>query len=672
MALPCFKLTPLQSRFAASLTASILVIIIYLSLYPPRFAYAAELDSILNEDHNHLWLLDELLDGDGALYGEEQTDAQHEISYEADFLGVHRSIIGRAEEGAQTLRNNVPGRSNGQIGLTDYWEFPSDAVWGEHGEVGEGLPSPLEERPALVMRDVSELEEINGEDAAVEGNTTDLKRRQTERPGSQRSRTVYISIDVCQQPTSNGTTTTEAPQLIMYVSTSEQNTKPGPDKRESQANIPLVEGFAQHTVNATGAVYIGVHEPDLQPGLSGAWNYEVTASIDAPYHSHHDGEPLLLFVDSDTTSALLVTDNLTQANASDPVYRRWMDLAEPPFTMYAFSKNETSIRGLQRSYCGLDAVPSGKQIEVTRTMTNRGLGNKPKEQFHIRGLNGSTTYHGFLAMRGNSTASGDAVISGGGHLWSAINFTTKSDANCRIISNLTFCTEVAYAVPSNDETFPSATDLANLYNARAEALYENFTYSLDQIACNTTSTARYSLARNCTDCAAAYKTWLCAVTIPRCEDFSAPASLSYLQPRNIGQAPISQSTFSFTSNSNSNSTDAEALAADTTLRNRLYANSSRNPLIDQQIRPGPYKEVLPCEDLCYALVQSCPAKLGFSCPLPGKGLEKSYGRRSGSGRVECSFPGEVFVRSAAAKGVPGGLTALLVAVLVGVFGLGGW
>ncbi|EON69664.1 hypothetical protein W97_08916 [Coniosporium apollinis CBS 100218] len=669
MALPCFKLTPLQSRFAASLTASVLVIIIYLSLYPPQFAYAAELDSILNEDHNHRRLLGGLLGEDDVLDGEEETDSHLGISYEADFLGVHRSIIGRAEEGVQTLRNNVPGRSNGQIGLTDYWEFPSDAVWGEHGEVGEGLPSTLEERAALVTRDDLWSEEDGEEDAAVEGNTTDLRRRQTELPEPQRPRTVYISINVCQQPASNGTTTAEAPQLTMYVSTSEQNTKPGPDKRELQANIPLAEGFAQHTVNATGAVYIGVHEPDLPSGLSGAWNYEITASIDAPYHSYDGGEPLLLFIDSDTASALLVTDNLTQANASDPVYRRWMDLAEPPFTMYAFDRNDTSLRGLQRSYCGLDAVPSGKQVEVTRTMITRGLGNKPKQQFHIRGLNGSTTYRGFLAMRGNSTASGDGVISGGGQLWSPINFTTKSDANCRIISNLTFCTEVAYAVPSNDETFPSATDLANLYDDRAAALYENFTYSLDQIACNATSTARYSLARNCTDCSAAYKTWLCAVTIPRCEDFSAPASLSYLQPRNIGQAPLSQPTFRPTSNS----TDAEALASNSTFRQRLYANSSRNPLIDQDIRPGPYKEVLPCEDLCFELVRSCPAKLGFSCPLRGKGLERSYGRRGGGGRVECSFPGEVFVRSGAGRILASGLVTIVMgALVVGVLGIGVW
>ncbi|KAG9818558.1 hypothetical protein KCU77_g17340, partial [Aureobasidium melanogenum] len=37
-------------------------------------------------------------------------------------------------------------------------------------------------------------------------------------------------------------------------------------------------------------------------------------------------------------------------------------------------------------------------------------------------------------------------------------------------------------------------------------------------------------------------------------------------------------------------------------------NSSRNPtIIVDTIAPGPYKEVLPCQDLCYSLVRSCPA-----------------------------------------------------------------
>lgn len=70
-------------------------------------------------------------------------------------------------------------------------------------------------------------------------------------------------------------------------------------------------------------------------------------------------------------------------------------------------------------------------------------------------------------------------------------------------------------------------------------------------------------------------------------------------------------------------------------------NGSRTPLIDEVIKPGPYKELLPCEELCYGLVRSCPARLGFSCPLEDHGLNHTYGKLKGAGQDEwqCNIPG---------------------------------
>jgi calcium channel MID1 len=187
-------------------------------------------------------------------------------------------------------------------------------------------------------------------------------------------------------------------------------------------------------------------------------------------------------------------------------------------------------------------------------------------------------------------------------------------------------------------------------------MYQNFNYSLQQIPCNTASTAQYSLARNCTNCATDYKNWLCAVSIPRCEDFSSQEP--YLQPRNVAANFI-----------NGSAPDSNGKDANATLRERLYANSSRNSLIDEQIQPGPYKELLPCEDLCYSLVQSCPAKLGFACPQPGLGLEFSYGKRSN--QMSCSYLGafhgisastQTSARPLAAAGFAA-LASILIAVL---------
>lgn len=115
----------------------------------------------------------------------------------------------------------------------------------------------------------------------------------------------------------------------------------------------------------------------------------------------------------------------------------------------------------------------------------------------------------------------------------------------------------------------------------------------------------------------AYKSWLCAVTIPRCQDYSAREG--WLQPRSISQPFWNDTIPDWVA------TNDPALNRSNQTSKRV--SSSRNPMIDQIIKPGPWKEVLPCEDLCYNLVQSCPAALGFACPA-GKWLGYSYGKRS--------------------------------------------
>ena len=75
----------------------------------------------------------------------------------------------------------------------------------------------------------------------------------------------------------------------------------------------------------------------------------------------------------------------------------------------------------------------------------------------------------------------------------------------------------------------------------------------------------------------------------------------------------------------------------------LAFNSSRNPMIDTVIKPGPYKEMLPCKDMCYNLTRSCPAALQFACPLEGHGLDLSYGDPNPhpEGEITCNSPWRV-------------------------------
>ena len=105
--------------------------------------------------------------------------------------------------------------------------------------------------------------------------------------------------------------------------------------------------------------------------------------------------------------------------------------------------------------------------------------------------------------------------------------------------------------------------------------------------------------------------------------------------------------------------------------------NSRNPIIDEQVLPGPYKEVLPCDDLCYNVVQSCPASMGFSCPLPGDiGFNQSYGRRpegeagapEKSTVITCNYPGASYFLNGGGRGVVmngwGGLVTVVGVVML--------
>jgi calcium channel MID1 len=188
-------------------------------------------------------------------------------------------------------------------------------------------------------------------------------------------------------------------------------------------------------------------------------------------------------------------------------------------------------------------------------------------------------------------------------------------------------------------------------------MYDTFLKVLAQIPCEAPSTQRYSLVRNCDDCAAAYKTWLCSVAIPRCEDFSSEEP--WLQPRALSQ-PFPDGTF----------LDNATLARFPNAQSPAFANS-RNPHIDEVVTPGPYKEVLPCDDVCHHLVQSCPAAMGFACPNPGApGYDTSY-RRKGpedrNGSVTCSYPGSAHLFSGARGAAETSVTTL--AALVGLTAL---
>lgn len=194
-----------------------------------------------------------------------------------------------------------------------------------------------------------------------------------------------------------------------------------------------------------------------------------------------------------------------------------------------------------------------------------------------------------------------------------------------MVTDLEFCDEIQYAVPGNGEKYNN-TALAKVYDDFAREVYSNFEKNLAQISCEAPPDSLYSLARSCDDCRRAYKRWLCTVSIPRCEDFMNGSNYSIM--RNAFQAYPNGTKLP----------DAQRKE----LIEKPYYNASRNSFIDETIKPGPYREILPCEDICYDVVQSCPAAMGFGCPQPGfPSFNVSYGQRvKDSTAVTCNYPGE--------------------------------
>lgn len=416
--MPVPKLSPLQSRLAASLIASFMLLMLYLAFAAPHFAYAADVDSIAREDHNHERLLSKaLLDIDV-----EDLESRT-FEYEADFIGYDRGIIGRAPNAntPTALVNNQPDLTNVPQGMTMQYVFQNASLWGDLSAPTAGLPSAIEGRD---VGDLGDDEEDDEEHLEVE-----LRSRQVA-TGAQR--TLYVTVNTCMQPSSQDTSLGPPPQLQLYVSQSPSNTLPGPGQDpDLQDMITLDNGAGMMAINATGDVFIGLSGVNTT-AYSGVWSASVAASIDSPYHYYHGQDPNLFLVDSDSASALLITNNLTDQPENSTVYQEWMNLA-PPFVMFASNHDNPSILGLQNSYCGLEksadiaATNNGQLTNMVQVgMTSRGLGNLPKQQFYFNGLTAGSSYYGVLAMNGNSTESGGGVVGGGGQVWSMMNFTSLS------------------------------------------------------------------------------------------------------------------------------------------------------------------------------------------------------------------------------------------------------
>jgi len=241
--------------------------------------------------------------------------------------------------------------------------------------------------------------------------------------GAPRVRTVYFTVNTCQQPLANATLASPPPpQLTVYISNSTTNQNPGPRVDKAQIVVPMVEGFANATLNATGTLYISVVAPNITKNETGFWtdvyNYQIAGSTIEPQAGYQDSRELYL-IDSDSANALLITGNMTNI-PPDTNLTNYI----APYTIFANPSNMTNMVGLTRSFCGMrNAMINKQSAEIS--MTRRGLGGIAKEQFYLKGLNASSTYNVWLAKGNNGTL--------GGWVYPALNVTTKTGTSLFLI-----------------------------------------------------------------------------------------------------------------------------------------------------------------------------------------------------------------------------------------------
>ncbi len=432
-------------------------------------------------------------------------------------------------------------------------------------------------------------------------------------PSNSTPTTVYITINACVYPNPDDTLrmdnklalwrSSSLPTLTLSLSNSSAISLP--DRTKNTYTSDLKYGFANMTIFLnSGTLFIAVEAPPhtLDWSKSESFDYQIGLSTSGPLHSYSRNRFIFL-QSSDFSAALLTTGNLTSMEI--PNYNIWVNPAMNPANPSI--SNDTDLfasniqSALRHSWCAISQTPAKIKLgDADRSMTTRGPGRLPKQQFYVHELKPSTFYDVYLTLQANGTS--------GGTVWPVQRFRTKDsrrapcgdytyslDSTCQVVYGLEFCDQVAYSVPSNTTKY-NPTALAEYYDSLASAYYQNFSNSLQLVNCNASNDAVYSLISNCKQCAQAYKEWICAVTIPRCADLTNPSSVL------------------------------------------VYRNSSRNPKIDEDLQPGPYKEVLPCGDLVENVAMTCPAALGFRVPL-GKAFDLVYGARNKFNEtITCNAP----------------------------------
>lgn len=401
---------------------------------------------------------------------------------------------------------------------------------------------------------------------------------------------IFLTGNICSQPRDVGFNDTTLTIYYSFNGSMFQNLELGIMDTFTGGYFQALADLPANSQESE-VLYIAVRAPE-HTDRSAIWSYEIGVSQNDLVFQWDDRSWASL-VDTDDNSALIVTGNLTDSenfNSND------YNISHSRYSLFIYSEDyQHYFDSLNNSWC---AVRNGPALLNTysfeSSFTYRGGGLQ--QQFYVEGLNSSTRYVAYLI----SDFSGRDF---GGSVYRPFMFETMDSRSCSLIYDLQFCDQVAYSVPNNN--LLSKEDLRDLFDERAESLYTNFTKALDQVLCNTSQISQFLPFRSCDDCAESYKNWLCAVTIPRCSS----RNITGYQYVDIGE--------------------------------------SRNDWINEVVNPVlPYYEVLPCLNVCQAIVRDCPSVFGFMCPTHNTSASASYYWDDEEGEFpSCNFVGKSYVPS---------------------------
>jgi calcium channel MID1 len=354
--------------------------------------------------------------------------------YTPDFDYFDRSLLGRQEPQAPTVNElNINGKKELDIdpGKTAYFVLKKGQK--RLVRTDEAALEALEARGPVIasgnLLDDTRATADAGEDHGLDDTDGQLEKRQS-------GNRVFLSANTCRQPNPpppNGTEspTNNNPQLVMYVSTSSKNQKPGPDSTQGLVTPPtgvlFEKGFASVDLISNSDVYIGISAPMLEDGWFGSWHFELAASNNGFYHSYNGTNPFLFMIDTDSDSALFISYSLDEPNGTNDT-EKWIQ--NNPFKMYAFEEEAiTNVTGLENSMCAMQYYQQSTNVSMETSITTKFGSNLPKSQFHLQGLKAGKTYNGFLTVQGGQNAlqlPGNTTVRGGGMVFQQFDFQTKS------------------------------------------------------------------------------------------------------------------------------------------------------------------------------------------------------------------------------------------------------